>query len=51
LDGDFQKLVKYLKGKRKKTVIIAAEQRLSNNLEKAANSVIYLNDLKNDIKL
>jgi len=50
-DGDFQKLVKYLKGKRKKTVIIAAEQRLSNNLEKAANSVIYLNDLKNDIKL
>ena len=45
-DGDFVKLVKYLKGKRKKTVIIAPSERLSWNLEKTANQVIYLDDLK-----
>jgi uncharacterized LabA/DUF88 family protein len=50
-DGDFVKLVRYLKGKKKKTVVIAASERLSWNLEKAANQVIYLDDLKDRIRL
>lgn len=49
-DGDFVKLIKYLKGKRKKTVVIAPSERLSDNLEEAANQVIYLEDLEEDIK-
>ena len=48
-DGDFMKLVKYLKGKKKKTVVIAPSDRLSDNLENAANQVIYLEDLKSEI--
>ena len=48
-DGDFIKLVKYLKGKKKKTVVIAPSDRLSDNLENAANQVIYLEDLKSEI--
>ena len=50
-DGDFVKLVKYLKGMRKKAVIIAPSERLSWNLEKAANQVIYLDDLEDHIRL
>jgi len=50
-DGDFVKLVKYLKGKRKKTIAIAPSERFSDNLEKAANQVIYLEDLKAEISL
>ena len=50
-DGDFVKLVKYLKGKKKKAVIIAPSERLSWNLEKAANQVIYLDDLEDHIRL
>jgi uncharacterized LabA/DUF88 family protein len=49
-DGDFVKLIKYLKGKRKKTVVIAPSERLSDNLEEAANQVIYLEELEEDIK-
>ena len=48
-DGDFLKLVKYLKGKKKKTVVIAPSDRLSDNLESAANQVIYLEDLEAEI--
>jgi len=50
-DGDFVKLVKYLKGRKKKTVIIAPSERLSWNLEKAANQVIYLDDIEDQIRL
>ncbi len=50
-DGDFLKLVKYLKGKKKKTIVLAAWDRLSNKLEEAANQVIYLEDIKNHICL
>ena len=49
VDGDFIKLVKYLKGKKKKAVVIAPSDRLSDNLENAANQVIYLEDLKSEI--
>jgi len=50
-DGDFLKLIKYLKGKQKKTVVIAPSERLSDNLEKAANQVIYLENLESKIRL
>jgi uncharacterized LabA/DUF88 family protein len=50
-DGDFVKLIKYLKGKKKKTVVIAPSDRLSDNLENAANQVIYLEDLENEISM
>jgi len=49
-DGDFVRLVRYLKGQRKKTIVIAPSERLSWNLEKAANQVIYLEDLKKFIR-
>jgi len=49
-DGDFIKLVKYLKGKNKKTVVIAPSDRLSYDLEEAANQVIYLEDLESEVK-
>ena len=49
-DGDFVRLVKHLKGKRKKTVVIAPSERLSWNLEKTANQVIYLDDLEDQIR-
>ena len=45
-DGDFQKLIKYIKGKYKKTIIIAGKERLSKYLKKASNQVIFLKDIK-----
>ncbi|MBW2035193.1 MAG: NYN domain-containing protein [Deltaproteobacteria bacterium] len=50
-DGDFVKLIKYLKGKKKKTVVIAPSERLSDNLEEAANQVIYLEDIEEEIRM
>lgn len=49
-DGDFIKLIKYLKGKRKRVIVIAGEDRLSMGSEKAANQVIYLKNIKRDIE-
>ncbi len=49
-DGDFEKLVKYLKGKRKRTIIIVPKGRLSKNLKKTANTVIHLHNIKNSVK-
>ncbi len=49
-DGDFERLVKYLKGKGKKTIVIAPKDRLSNNLRKAANVTINLTAIKDSIK-
>lgn len=49
-DGDFIKLIKYLKGKVKKTVVVAPGDRLSRGLEKAANRVIYLEDIRCEIE-
>ena len=45
-DGDFQKLAKYIKGKHKKVIVIAGKKRLSNDLKKASNQVIFLKDIK-----
>ena len=50
-DGDFVKLIKYLKGKRKKTVVVAPSDRFSDNLGKAANQVIYLESLEEKISM
>jgi uncharacterized LabA/DUF88 family protein len=49
-DGDFEKLVRYLKGKNKKTIVIAPKDRFSGNLKKAANVTINLNNIKDSIK-
>lgn len=48
-DGDFIKLIRYLKGKYKKVVVIAGKDRLSKGAEKAANQVIYLKDIESDV--
>jgi uncharacterized LabA/DUF88 family protein len=45
-DGDFTKLLKYVKGKYKKTTIIGHKDRINWNLEESANRVIYIDDLK-----
>jgi uncharacterized LabA/DUF88 family protein len=50
-DGDFLKLVKYLKKKKRKTVIIGPSERLCRNLEESADQVIHLDDLEDDISL
>lgn len=49
-DGDFVKLVKYLKGKYKKVTIIAHKLRLNYNLELAANRKIFFHELKPHIE-
>jgi uncharacterized LabA/DUF88 family protein len=48
-DGDFEKLIKYLKGRWKKTVVIAPRDRLSDKLKKSANIFIHLDTIKNSI--
>ena len=45
-DGDFKKLLKYVKGKHKKTTIIVHKDRLNWSLEESANRVIYIDELK-----
>ncbi len=49
-DGDFEKLLKYVKGKFKKTTIITHKDRLNRELRKTANRIIYLEDIKTDIQ-
>lgn len=48
-DGDFIKLIKYLKGKHKKVIVMAGKDRLSSGSVKAASQVIYLRDIKSDV--
>ena len=50
-DGDFVRLIKYLKGRKKKTVVVAPSKRLSWNLKRAANQVPYLDDLEDQLRL
>jgi uncharacterized LabA/DUF88 family protein len=49
-DGDFTKLVKYLKSKQKKTVVVAPSERLSDTLKKAANQVVFLEKIRSEIQ-
>jgi uncharacterized LabA/DUF88 family protein len=49
-DGDFDKLLKYLKAHGKKTTIVAPGKRLSWILAKTSNRIIYLEDLRTQIE-
>lgn len=49
-DGDFVKLVKYIKGKYKKTTIIGHKDRFNWELEKVANKTIFLEDIRDKIE-
>jgi uncharacterized LabA/DUF88 family protein len=48
-DGDFTKLIKYIKGKFKQTIVVCTSKRTSHSLQKAANQFINLNTLKDQI--
>lgn len=48
-DGDFIKLLKFLKGKFKKTIIISDKDRINTDLGKTANQTIFLEDIKDKI--
>ncbi len=49
-DGDFVKLIKYVKGKYKKTLVIGHKDRFNWELEKAANRTIFLEDVQDKIE-
>ena len=49
-DGDFVKLLKYVKGKYKKAVVMAHKDRLHWQVEEAANRVIFFEDIRKDIE-
>ncbi len=49
-DGDFVKLVRYVKGKYKKTLVIGNKDRFNWELEKAANKTIFLEDIRDKIE-
>ena len=49
-DGDFVKLLKYVKGKYKKTTVIVDEKMLNWELEKTANRAIFFKDIKPHIE-
>jgi uncharacterized LabA/DUF88 family protein len=49
-DGDFTRLIKYLKTKKKKTVVVAPSDRLSDTLKKAANQVVFLEKIRSHIQ-
>ena len=45
-DADFEKLIKYIKGKYKKSVVVAHNDRISSRLRAAANKVISLESIR-----
>ena len=50
-DGDFEKLIKNIKGKGKGVIVVGPTfNRTNSGIEKAAHSVVYLTTLKNDIE-
>jgi uncharacterized LabA/DUF88 family protein len=49
-DGDFVKLLRYLKGHQKRTVVVAGEERLSQFLVKVSNKKIFLEDIRAEIE-
>ncbi len=49
-DGDFIKLLKYLKNKAKKTILIMIKKDRNKNLQKIANQTIYFKDIKEDVE-
>ncbi len=49
-DGDFEKLLRYVKGKHKKTTIIAHGHRLNKNLAETANRCILFTEIRNKVE-
>ena len=49
-DGDFVKLLKYVKGKHRKSTIIVHKDRLNWGLKATANRVIFLENIKNEVE-
>ncbi len=49
-DGDFIKLLKYVKGMYKKTIVIAHKNRINDNLVITANQTIYFTDIKKEVE-
>jgi uncharacterized LabA/DUF88 family protein len=49
-DGDFIKLLRYLKGHKKKTVILAPKKRINWGLAKVANKVIFLERIRSIVE-
>lgn len=49
-DGDFEKLIRYVKGKYKKTVVITFKDRANNRLLKASNRSVYMDSLKEKLR-
>jgi len=49
-DGDFTKLLKYIKGKYKKATVIAHKDRLNFQLKEAANRIIFIEDIKKEVE-
>ncbi len=49
-DGDFVKLIRYLKGHKKKTIVIAGEERFSQFLINASNKKISLENIRPEIE-
>ena len=50
-DGDFARLIRYLKNKGKITTVISIKERTSSVLAKATNKLLYLNSLRGKIEL
>ncbi len=48
-DGDFVKLLKYLKGKHKKVIVVSDKKRLNWQLKNTANQIIYFDFIKDKI--
>lgn len=49
-DGDFLKLVRYVKGKHKKVTLISHKDRLNSEMRTAANRIIFLEDIRSEIE-
>jgi len=50
-DGDFTKLLKYVKGHHRKATVIAHKDRINWELKKTANRVIFLEDIGQEIEM
>ena len=50
-DGDFTKLIKYVKGKYKKTTLIVHKDRLNWELKETANRVIFFEDIRRAVEI
>ena len=49
-DGDFEKLVKYIKNKNKKVTVICYKDRLNRGLANSANRAIYYKTIRKEVE-